>query len=66
MELILSHSELPFKFKRRQFPICLYFLITINKSQGQSLSEVELYHPRPVFTHDQLYMFFLDSNQRKN
>ncbi|KAM0067621.1 putative DNA helicase [Helianthus debilis subsp. tardiflorus] len=30
--------------------------MTINKSQGQSLSRVGLYLKDPVFTHDQLYV----------
>ncbi|KAF7841212.1 uncharacterized protein G2W53_003510 [Senna tora] len=48
-----SNSSLPFKFQRRQFPICLSFAMTINKSQGQSLSTVGLYLPKPVFTNGQ-------------
>ncbi|XP_057451917.1 uncharacterized protein LOC130743706 [Lotus japonicus] len=51
MSLIPSESSLPFKFQRRQFPITLCFAMTINKSQGQSLSHVGLFLPRPVFTH---------------
>ncbi|KAL8543503.1 hypothetical protein ACS0TY_004157 [Phlomoides rotata] len=43
-------------FKRRQFPIILSFAKTINKSPGQSLSIGGVYLPRPVFTHDQLYV----------
>jgi hypothetical protein len=30
--------------------------MTINKSQGQTLQNVGLYLPRPVFTHGQLYV----------
>ena len=31
-------TDMPFEFKRFQFPIRVAFTMTINKSQGQSLS----------------------------
>ena len=40
--------------QHRQFPVIVSFAMTINKSQGQSLKQVGLYLPRPVFTHGQL------------
>jgi ATP-dependent DNA helicase PIF1 len=55
----LSPSEditLPFKFKRKQFPIRLSFAMTINKAQGQTIPNVGIYLPEPVFSHDQLYV----------
>nr|XP_051218929.1 uncharacterized protein LOC127336183 [Lolium perenne] len=55
----LSPSEdisLPFKFKRKQFPVRLSFAMTINKAQGQTIPTVGIYLPEPVFSHGQLYV----------
>ncbi|XP_076926687.1 uncharacterized protein LOC143589961 [Bidens hawaiensis] len=49
-----TDKKLPFRLKRRQFPISVCFSMTINKSQGQSLSRVG-YLKDPVFSHGQLY-----------
>ncbi|KAI3687642.1 hypothetical protein L1987_81342 [Smallanthus sonchifolius] len=56
LSLTPSDKRIPFKFKRRQFPLAVCFAMTINKSQGQSLSRVGLYLKHPVFTHGQLYV----------
>ncbi|XP_047072869.1 ATP-dependent DNA helicase PIF1-like [Lolium rigidum] len=46
----------PFRFKRKQFPVRLSFAMTINKSQGQTIPNVGIYLPKPVFSHGQLYV----------
>ena len=50
------HSLLPFKLSRRQFHIKLCFAMTINKAQGQSINNLGVYLPQPVFSHGQLYV----------
>src|SRR5881392_4242231 len=52
----LSPPELPFDFHRIQYPLRLAFAMTINKSQGQTLTHGGLVLKDPVFTHGQLYV----------
>nr|KAJ0191770.1 hypothetical protein LSAT_V11C800451820 [Lactuca sativa] len=56
MTLTPSEKRIPLTFQRRQFPLAVCFAMTINKSQGQSLSKVGLFLRQPVFTHGQLYV----------
>jgi ATP-dependent DNA helicase PIF1 len=52
-------GELPFIISKRQFPTQLYFIITVNKSQGQSFNFISINLYIPVFTHRQLYIALL-------
>lgn len=49
-------TDLPFNFKRLQFPVRLAFAMTINKAQGQSLEICGINLEFPCFSHGQLYV----------
>ena len=54
--LFPSGSTLPFNFRRSQFPVRLCFAMSINKSQGQTLSVAGLHLGESCFSHGQLYV----------
>jgi ATP-dependent DNA helicase PIF1 len=49
-------TDLPFDFKRLQFPVRLAFAMTINKAQGQSLNVCGINLEYPCFSHGNLYV----------
>ena len=52
----LSPTDMPFEFKRLQFPVRLAFAMSINKAQGQSLKVAGINLSNPCFSHGQLYV----------
>ncbi|XP_022023735.1 ATP-dependent DNA helicase pif1-like [Helianthus annuus] len=58
LKMTPSDKRLPVKIARRQFPLCLYFAMTINKSQGQSLERVAyIFHGRFLVTDDYTLLY---------
>ncbi|XP_074345441.1 uncharacterized protein LOC141684401 isoform X3 [Apium graveolens] len=49
-------KTVPFILKRKQFPVAVCYAMTVNKSQGQTVQNVGLYLPDPVFGHGQMYV----------
>lgn len=56
INLTTRGNHWPFTLCRRQFPIKVCYSMTINKRQGQTLSNVGIYLKKQVFTHGQLYV----------
>ena len=59
-------EDLPVPFCRLQFPVHLAYVMTINKSQGQTLKHVGLNLSLPVFSHGQLYVVLLHCTHPRN
>ncbi|RCN48512.1 hypothetical protein ANCCAN_05337 [Ancylostoma caninum] len=51
-----TDRRVPFRLRRRQFPIRLAFAMAINKAQGQSLNSVGIHLGVDVFSNGQLYV----------
>jgi ATP-dependent DNA helicase PIF1 len=58
IKFIFDNNGLPFTFVRKQFPLRLAYAMTINNSQGQTLSHVGLHLADDVFLQGQLYVAF--------
>ena len=64
--LIPSDSELPFQFKRVQFPVRPCVAMSISKSLGQTLWEVGIALSTPSFCHGMLYVAQSRSGSHKS
>ena len=51
-----SENRFPFTLTRKQFPVRPCFAMTVNKSQGQTLTRVGVYSLKDFFSHGQLYV----------
>ena len=49
-------TDLPFDFRRLQFPISLNFALVISRSQGEKLKIEGLQLQEPYFSHGELYV----------
>lgn len=65
IQISTLENEYPFILTRKQFPVKLSFAMTINKSQGQSLTNVGIDLRNPTFTHGQVYVALSRSTNLK-
>lgn len=59
-------TDLPFLFKRRQFPLKQAFAMTITRAQGQTLKVVGVNLEKPCFSHGQFYVACSRVSSRRN
>ena len=51
-----KQDDFPFISKRIQWPVQISYIMSVNKSQGQTFTKCGLLLPNSVFTHRQLYV----------
>uniref|UniRef100_A0A0L8I0R3 ATP-dependent DNA helicase n=1 Tax=Octopus bimaculoides TaxID=37653 RepID=A0A0L8I0R3_OCTBM len=56
MHLYPSGSDMPFNFRRSQFPVRPCIAMSINKPQGQTVSVTGIHLGEPCFSHEQPYV----------
>ena len=56
LRIPLMPSDMPFDFKRLQFPLRISFAMSINKAQGETLKVVGLNLETQCFSHGQQYV----------
>ena len=59
-------TDMPFEFKRLQFPVRLALAMSINKAQEQSLRAAGIHLETPCFSNGQLYVACSRVETRKN
>ena len=59
-------TDMPFEFRRLQFPLRIAFAMSINKAQGQSLKVAGVNLAAPCFSHGQLYVACSRAGTAKN
>lgn len=62
----LITTDLPFQFKRLQFPVKCCFAMTINKAQGQTMRVVGVDLSHNCFSHGQLYVALSRVTDKRN
>jgi len=62
----LIPTDLPFNFKRIEFPVRLAFAMSTNKAQGQSLKIAGIHLQNPCFSHGQLYVAYSRVGHSRN
>ncbi|KAF8088506.1 hypothetical protein N665_0538s0007 [Sinapis alba] len=66
IQLFPNERMQPFNLRKCQYPLMSVLPVTINKSKGQTLTQVALYLPKSVFIHEQFYVAFSRMITRNN
>jgi ATP-dependent DNA helicase PIF1 len=62
---VLLPTDIPFEFKRLQFPVRFAFAMIINKAQGQLLQVCGLNLENPCFSHEHLSIYSCPHQKKK-